>query len=190
MYSPMFFASISPRKVTSVAAGDCAVTFAMPTTITASAPACTSLFILAPFALPSTIPDRIVNETWQRRALYVAGAWNIIGGASALANPDAHFAQFYTSALSLDNPLQAFFYRTTWINAIAWGVGYAMAGRFADARVPVLAAGGGGKEADCGACIGLLVSGVCRRWAVRTDMAGAPLRAAVAAILLRDRATR
>ena len=83
-----------------------------------------------------------MNETTQRWALYLSGAWNIIGGASALANPDAHFAQFYTTRLSLDDPLQAFFFRTTWINAIAWGVGYTMAGRFANARVPVLAAGG------------------------------------------------
>ena len=67
-------------------------------------------------------------------ALYLSGAWNIIGGASALANPDAHFAQFYTTRLLLDDPLQAFFFRTTWINAIAWGMGYTMAGRFARAR--------------------------------------------------------
>ncbi len=131
-----------------------------------------------------------MNETWQRRALYVACAWNIIGGASALANPDAHFAQFYTSALSLDNPLQAFFYRTTWINAIAWGVGYGLAGRFAGARVPVLAAGGGGKLAYCGACIGLFISGVGNTWLLATGIADVLFAALFAAILLRNRATR
>jgi hypothetical protein len=131
-----------------------------------------------------------VNETWQRRALYVAGAWNIIGGVSALASPDAHFAQFYTSALSLDNPLQAFFYRTTWINAVAWGVGYTMAGRFAGARVPVLTAGGGGKVAYCGACIGLFVSGVGNTWLLATGIADVLFAALFAAILLRDGATR
>ena len=61
-----------------------------------------------------------MSETWQRRVLYIAGAWNMIGGAGALADPRAHFAQFYTTALSLQDPLQAFFFRTTWINAIAW----------------------------------------------------------------------
>ena len=112
-----------------------------------------------------------MNETWQRWALYLSGAWNIIGGASALAIPGAHFAQFYTTSLSLDDPLQAFFFRTTWINAIAWGVGYTMAGRFAEARVPVLAAGGGGKVAYCGACIGLFATGVGNTWLLATGIA-------------------
>ena len=71
----------------------------------------------------------LMTDAWQRRALYLAGAWNMIGGAGALADPAGHFAQFYTTALSLDDPLQAFFFRTTWINAMAWGIGYAMAGR-------------------------------------------------------------
>ena len=132
-----------------------------------------------------------MNETWQRSALYVAGAWNIIGGASALANPGAHFTQFYTSALSLNDPLQAFFFRTTWINAIAWGAGYAMAGRFASARVPVLAAGGGGKLAYCGACVGLYVTGVGNVWLLGTGIADVLLAMLFAAILIRsDRTTR
>jgi hypothetical protein len=126
-----------------------------------------------------------VNETTQRWAPYLSGAWNIIGGASALANPDAHFAQFYTTRLSLDDPLQAFFFRTTWINAIAWGVGYTMAGRFATARVPVLAAGGGGKVAYCAACVGLFATGVGNSWLLATGIADVLFAALFAVILLR-----
>jgi hypothetical protein len=49
-----------------------------------------------------------VSEAWRRRGLYVAGALNVLGGVSALINPAGHFAQLYTSALSLSDPLQAF----------------------------------------------------------------------------------
>lgn len=126
-----------------------------------------------------------VNETWQRRALYVAGVWNIIGGAGALADPSGHFAQFYTTALSLQDPLQAFFFRTTWINAIAWGLAYAMAGRFAAARVAVLVAGGGGKMAYCGACVILYSSGVGNGWLLATGVADVFFAVLFAAILLR-----
>ena len=112
-----------------------------------------------------------MNEIWQRRALYIAGAWNVIGGAMPLADPARHFAQFYTTALSLDDPLQAFFFRTTWINAIAWGVAYTLAGRYATARVPVLIAGAGGKVAYCGACVVLFASGVGNAWLLATGIA-------------------
>jgi hypothetical protein len=37
------------------------------------------------------------------RILYLAGTWNIIGGASALADHQRHFAQLYSSALSLQD---------------------------------------------------------------------------------------
>lgn len=127
-----------------------------------------------------------MTETWQQRALYMSGAWNIIGGASALANPDAHFAQFYTTALSLDDPLQAFFFRTTWINAIAWGMAYTMAGRFAFARLPVLAAGGSGKVAYCGACLGLVATGVGNSWLLATGI-GDVLFAALFVVILTSR---
>jgi hypothetical protein len=100
-----------------------------------------------------------VTETWIRRLLYLAGAWNVIGGLSALINPAAHFAQMYTGALALDDPLQAFFFRATWINVVAWGLGYIMAGRFRAAGEIVLAAGGAGKLAYFGACLALFQSG-------------------------------
>ena len=96
---------------------------------------------------------------WIRRVLYLAGAWNILGGVSALADPTRHFTQLYRTSLSLGDPLQAFFFRATWINVIAWGVGYLLAGRHPGGRGPVLAAGGAGKLAYFGACMALLFSG-------------------------------
>jgi hypothetical protein len=128
-----------------------------------------------------------MTEIWQQRALYVSGAWNIIGGASALANPAAHFTQFYSSSLSLDDPLQAFFFRTTWINAIAWGIGYTMAGRYADARIPVLTAGGAGKIAYCGACFGLYATGIGNTWLLATGLADVLFAGLFASILLQRR---
>ena len=100
-----------------------------------------------------------MTETWKRRALYFAGAWNIIGGATALADPAQHFAQMYQGSLSLGDPLQAFFFRATWINVIAWGLGYILAGRYPTARLPVLAAGSAGKLAYFVACLALFMSG-------------------------------
>ena len=101
-----------------------------------------------------------MTETWQRRVLYFVGVWNILGGASALVDPTRHFAQLYSAGLSLGDPLQAFFFRATWINVIAWGVGYILAGRSPAARLPILTAGGAGKLAYFGACLALFFSGV------------------------------
>ena len=100
-----------------------------------------------------------MTGTWTKRLLYTAGAWNIIGGISALADPARHFAQMYTGSLSLADPIQAFFFQATWINVIAWGIGYILAGRFPIARGPVLIAGGTGKLAYFGACLILFQSG-------------------------------
>jgi len=100
-----------------------------------------------------------MSEIWIRRLLYVTGFWNVIGGASALADPAKHFAQMYNGALSLDDPLQAFFFRATWLNVIAWGIGYILAGRFLAAGGAVLAAGGIGKLAYFFACMALFLSG-------------------------------
>ena len=111
----------------------------------------------------------------------------MIGGAGALADPAGHFAQFYTTALSLDDPLQAFFFRTTWINAMAWGIGYAMAGRYAAARLPVLAAGGAGKLAYCGASVGLFLTGVGNLWLLATGVADALFAVLFAYVLRQQR---
>jgi hypothetical protein len=129
----------------------------------------------------------MMSDTWQRRSLYVAGLWNIIGGAGALADPAGHVAQFYTSSLSLDDPLQTFFFRTTWISTIAWGIGYTMAGRYADMQLPVLTAGGAGKLAYCGACVGLFATGVGNQWLLATGIADVLFAALFAHILLQRR---
>jgi ABC-type Mn2+/Zn2+ transport system permease subunit len=126
-----------------------------------------------------------VNDAWQRRGLYFAGLWNILGGAGPLLDPSRHFAQFYTTALSLDDPLQMFFFRTTWINAMAWGVAYALAGRHLTARLPVLAAGCAGKLAYCGACIALFLSGVGNGWLLATGVADVLFAAFFAYVLMR-----
>jgi hypothetical protein len=107
-----------------------------------------------------------VTDPWARRLLYLAGAYNVIGGVSAIIDPASHFAQLYTSAagyagaLALDDPLQVFFYRVAWINAIAWGVAYVVAGRLPASRPAVLIAGCFGKVVYCVACIALFRSGV------------------------------
>ncbi|HUG23380.1 hypothetical protein [Piscinibacter sp.] len=100
-----------------------------------------------------------MTESWTKRLLWVAAAWNILGGASALWDPAQHFAQLYTASLSLDDPLQLFFYRCTWINVIAWGVAYALAAMLPLSRTVVLAAGAAGKSAYFVACAALFAGG-------------------------------
>lgn len=100
-----------------------------------------------------------MSETWIRRGLFLAGAWNIVGGGSALLDPERHFAQMFTGSLSLGDPVQAFFFRCVWINVIAWGIGYVAAAFRPAARGPVLLAGGIGKLAYFGACVALFTSG-------------------------------
>jgi hypothetical protein len=101
-----------------------------------------------------------MSEAWRRWGLYLAGAWNLIAGLTALADPARHFAQLYGTALSLADPLQAFFYRATWINVLAWGIGYILAARHRGGRTPILVAGGLGKLLYAGACVGLVVHGI------------------------------
>ena len=100
-----------------------------------------------------------MTEAWTKRLLLAAAAWNILGGASALWDPAQHFAQLYTASLSLDDPLQLFFYRCTWINVIAWGVAYGLAAMLPSSRRVVLAAGAAGKSAYFLACAALFASG-------------------------------
>jgi hypothetical protein len=99
-----------------------------------------------------------VSELWIRRLLYLAGAWNIVGGVSALLDPAGHLAQ-YGGTFSMADPVQAFFFRATWINVIAWGVGYVLAARHSAARGPVLLSGGAGKLAYFVACVALYLTG-------------------------------
>lgn len=100
-----------------------------------------------------------MKESWIRRALYFAAAWNILGAASALADPARHFVQMYTGTLSMNDPLQAFFFRATWINVMAWGVAYLLGARVVKARSGILVAGGAGKLAYFAACVSLYQSG-------------------------------
>ena len=131
-----------------------------------------------------------MDERWQKRILILAAAWNLIGGASALFDPAQHFAQLYTTSLSLDDPLQLFFWRCTWINAIAWGAAYLIAAFMPGARAPVLIAGGAGKIVYAVACFALYASGVGKsglRFAGVVDLVLAALF--VAMILSRRRVT-
>jgi hypothetical protein len=101
-----------------------------------------------------------MTPLWPRILLLLAAAWNIVGGLSALLDPAQHFAQLYTAALALDDPLQAFFYRCTWINVIAWGLGYVLAAFLPPSRTAILAAGAAGKSAYFLACAALYASGI------------------------------
>jgi hypothetical protein len=101
-----------------------------------------------------------MNEAWQRRVLWIAAAWNVLGGVSALVDPGKHFAQLYTASLNLNEPLELFFYRCVWFNILGWGVAYFLAARFPGARMPVLAGGGLGKAAYAIACFALYSRGL------------------------------
>jgi hypothetical protein len=67
-----------------------------------------------------------MSETWQRRILFAAAAWTLLGGAAALA----------------EEPQQP-----AWIAVIAWGVAYLGAAFAPASRFRVLLAGGAGKAA-------------------------------------------
>ncbi|MSQ10237.1 MAG: hypothetical protein EXR52_04445 [Dehalococcoidia bacterium] len=100
-----------------------------------------------------------MTERWTSTILYLLGVWNIFAGASALADPTQHLTQFYAGGLNMADPVQAFFFRATWINASAWGLSYLLAARRPAARVPVLAAGAAGKTAYALAVLGLFLDG-------------------------------
>jgi hypothetical protein len=100
-----------------------------------------------------------MNEGWKRRLLLIAAAWNLVGGAMPLFDPGHHFDQMYRGALTLDDPVQAFFFRLTWINVLAWGLGYLIAARSPGARGPILLAGAAGKAAWFAACVALFRAG-------------------------------
>lgn len=101
-----------------------------------------------------------MHASWVKWLLWLAAAWNLLGGASALVDPDQHFQQLYNAGLSLADPLQLFFYRCTWINVMAWGLAYALAARMVSTRSAVLIAGGCGKSAYFLACYSLYLSGI------------------------------
>ena len=98
-------------------------------------------------------------EPWRRRGLYVAALLNVLGGVIALANPAGHFAQSHAGVVPFVDPVQTFYYQATWINVIAWGVGYFLAARVVNARTPVLLAGAAGKLAYFVAGLSLYLAG-------------------------------
>lgn len=102
----------------------------------------------------------IMKQSWTKWLLLIAAGWNVFGGTSALLDPAQHFAQMYTSSLSLDDPLQLFFYRGVWINVIAWGIAYFVAAMLPTARIAVLVAGAVGKSAYFFSCLLFFTSGV------------------------------
>lgn len=102
-----------------------------------------------------------MNETWTKRLLLMSAAWNIVGGATSLADPAHHYAQMYTVAPAVaDDVLLMYFYRCTWINVLAWGGAYGLAAYWPQSRAAVLAAGGAGKAVYFLACAALVASGV------------------------------
>lgn len=100
-----------------------------------------------------------MTSAWKRRLLYFAGAWTLIGGASALFDPAAHLSQFYTAEVSLEGPVELFFFRCVWIQVMAWGLGYIFAARHPAAMQPILTAGAIGKTLYFVACLALFRSG-------------------------------
>lgn len=101
-----------------------------------------------------------MNDTWTRRLLFGAAAWNLVGGATSLADPGNHFAQMYTVLPAAGDVLFEYFYRCTWINVLAWGLAYGLAALWPASPPAVLAAGAAGKAAYFVACALLVASGV------------------------------
>jgi hypothetical protein len=122
--------------------------------------------------------------------LPIAAAWNILGGTMALLDPARHLSRMYYQAFQLSEPFAEFFFRCTWINVIAWGVGYLLAAFIPTARTPILAAGGIGKIAYFLACAALFRSGVGKPAILATGVCDVLFAAAFAWILLGRRASR
>lgn len=100
-----------------------------------------------------------MTESWRRRLLFAAAAWSFFGGITALADPAQHFGLMFTTALSLEDPVQSFFYRCTWISVLAWGGVYAFAAVSPESRKGILISGGLGKVAFTFACLQVYQSG-------------------------------
>jgi hypothetical protein len=79
-----------------------------------------------------------MSETWQRRVLFAAAAWTLLGGTAAL----------------LDAPGQP-----AWIAVIAWGAAYLAAALVPASRRVVVIAGGAGKAAYLAWCAALFAQG-------------------------------
>src|SRR5687767_6503123 len=84
-------------------------------------------------------------KRWQRGALYGIGAWTAFGGVSALVDPAAQAATFFTDASVVESGGGLLLLRLAYAQLLAWGVGYALAARFPAMLVPILGAGIVGK---------------------------------------------
>ena len=129
-----------------------------------------------------------MGETSRKGLLLAAAAWNVVGGASALLDPAAHFAQLFTGTLSLDDPIQLFFFRCVWINVIAWGLAYLIAALRPDTRLAVIAAGGLGKFTYFLACVSLFDAGLGKAALLAAALADLFFAALFAAALIQPRA--
>jgi hypothetical protein len=138
-------------------------------------------------ALQIADPGVDMNESSQRWLLMVAAAWNILGGVSALLDPAQHFAQLYSATLTLTDPVQLFFYRCTWINVIAWGIGYLIAARLPGSRTAILSAGAIGKSVYFAACVDLYLSGAGKPLMLLTGVADLFFAALFVLVLVRRR---
>jgi hypothetical protein len=101
----------------------------------------------------------LTSNRWTKRLLLLAATWNIVGGIGALIDPAANLSQLYPGAPTLDHPVATFFFRCTWINVIAWGVGYLIAAHAPASRQAILTAGGLGKIAYFAGCLSLFANG-------------------------------
>jgi hypothetical protein len=101
-----------------------------------------------------------MTEAWSKRLLLIAAGWSFLGGGTALLYPSQHFTTLYSTSLSLDDPLQSFFYRCTWISVLGWGGTYLLAALFPASRKSVVIPGAAGKVAFFAACIGLFSNGI------------------------------
>ena len=101
-----------------------------------------------------------MTETWTKRLLLLAAAWNVTGALTSLADPANHFARMYTLVPSADDALLLYFYRCTWINVLAWGLAYLLAAAWPSSRRAVLAAGAAGKALYFLACAALVAAGI------------------------------
>jgi len=101
-----------------------------------------------------------MNSNRIKWVLMFAAAWNLVGGATSLADPAGHIAQMYVAAPPADDALLMFFYQCTWINVLAWGSAYLLSAFWPASRRAVLIAGGAGKAAYFLASAALVASGV------------------------------
>lgn len=100
------------------------------------------------------------SDAWSKRLLLLAAAWSFLAAITAFLDPAQHFGLLYEGSLSLSDPLQRFFYNSTWISVLGWGTTYLFAALMPGARKPILIAGGLGKVAFFVACVQLYQSGV------------------------------